>query len=99
MIVDKEIEKQADKDFEMLIDIACKLTQNKKTVGGKDAIVDIDQLEISLDVPSEKTHCRRTKPLDVSLEGIRKVLDVNKENDHKDIKVINFFFSTDTAVL
>lgn len=77
----------------MLIDIACRLTQDKKTEKEKEAIVDIDQLEISLDVPSEKTHCRRTKPLDVSMEDIRKVLDVSKENDQKDIKVIDLFFS------
>lgn len=88
MIVDEEIEKQADKDLEMLVEIACKLTQDKKNVKEKEAIVDIDQLEISLDVSSEKTHCRRTKPMDISLEDIRKVLEhVNKENDETNIKV------------
>lgn len=88
MIVDEEIEKQADKDLEMLVEIACKLTQDKQTVKEKEAIVDIDQLEISLDVPSEKSHYRRTKPMDISLEDIRKVLEhVKKENGETDIKV------------
>lgn len=91
--VDKEIEEQADKDLEMLIQIACKLTQDKKKSKSKkdrEAIVDVDNLELSLDVPSEKpASSRPSKVMDISLEEIRKALDsdMDKDNDET-IKVM-----------
>lgn len=89
---DKEIEKQADKDLEMLIKIACKLTQEQdksKTSRKKESIVDLDHIELSLDVPSGKNLYRQSKPMEISLEEIRKVLE-NTDNRDKDenIKVI-----------
>lgn len=73
----------------MLIKIACKLTQDHKSPKQKEALVDVEQLEISLDVPSEKTHSRRSETMEISLNNIRKVLDdVKEENENEDIRVM-----------
>lgn len=88
--VDESVEREAEKDLEMLIEIACKLTQNKEdteTKKQKEVVIDIDDIELSLDVPSVKTLDIRSKVIDVSLEDIKKVLVQKDEDKNKTIKV------------
>lgn len=86
--------KQADKDLDMLIKIACKLTQEQKSAKKKrEVIVDVDELELSLDVPLEKQLCKNSKTMETSLEDIRKVLDcANEEEKDEEIRVKHVFF-------
>lgn len=84
---DEDVISQADKDLEMLIQIACKLTQDQKSSKEKEAIIDIDQLPMSLDVPSEKKRPRRIQTMNVSLEEIKKVLQKKNEEQDSNIQV------------
>lgn len=84
--------KQADKDLDMLIEIACKLTQEKKSPRKKkEAIIDVDELELSLDVPLEKHPPRKSKTMEISLDDIRKVLENANDEEDEEIRVKNAF--------
>lgn len=76
----------------MLIKIACKLTQeqnNSETRRQKDSVINVDQLQLSLDVPAKNSLHRRTKTMEISLEEIRKVLqNANDEEKDGNIKVM-----------
>lgn len=76
----------------MLVEIACKLTQeksNSRSSKEKESIIDVDHLELSLDVPSEKTSSRPSKIMDISLDEIKKALDSDRKKDEeKDVQVI-----------
>lgn len=76
----------------MLIEIACKLTQEKKSLRKKkEAIVDVEELELSLDVPLEKQPPRKSKTMEISLDDIRKVLENANEQVDGEIRVKNVF--------
>lgn len=89
--VDEDVVSQAEKDLDVLIKIACKLsqdTENLEIQKKKEVIVDVNHLELSLDVPNEKIASRKAITMDISLDQIRKTLEnVGDQNEHASIKV------------
>lgn len=103
-LLENDVEQQAEKDLDMLVKIACKLTQkheNRESLKQKEPIVDVSDLNISLDVAPEVVPCRQTKIMEISLEEIQKNYNsTNIGHLDREIRVSTYFiiFSVDGTI-